>query len=276
MDQDRDGTQGEAEDDQYKSTASIREVLEYSWTGRKALRDRRSTTVKFRVGDDVTIDDIDVRVDLDHTWDSDLQLILISPDRTKVRLFNRSGGSGDDIMATFDDEATTKIADGSAPFDGDFIPDRSLSKFDGESTKGTWKLRIRDRAAGDVGTIYGVTLIVTPDSSSTSSSTSTSPIFSPYQQLVGARFESLPEVVGAAATGRDRLLSDAVDNTVTSRADLRWVAAEEVRQRAPGDRAVERRDEVRARIWSSYQAETDDALGDGWDDTLALLTELAS
>ena len=274
MDQDRDGTQGEAEDDQSRSTASIREVLEYSWTGRKALRDRRSTTVKFRVGDDVTIDDIDVRVDLDHTWDSDLQLILISPDRTKVRLFNRSGGSGDNIKATFDDEATTPIADGSAPFDGDFIPDRSLSKFDGESTKGTWKLRIRDRAAGDVGTIYGVTLIVTPDSSSTSSSTS--PIFSPYQQLAGARFESLPAVSNPDVIARDRLFLDAIDNTVTSRADLQWVAAEEVRQRAPGDRAVERRDETRARIWSSYQAETDDALGEAWDDTLALLTELAS
>ncbi|MBB77172.1 MAG: hypothetical protein CMJ75_21920 [Planctomycetaceae bacterium] len=276
MDQDRDGTQGEAEDDQYSSTASIREVLEFSWEGRKALRDRRATTVKFRVGDDVTIEDIDVRVDLDHTWDSDLQLILISPDRTKVRLFNRSGGSGDDIMATFDDEATTKIADGSAPFDGDFIPDRSLSKLDGESTKGTWKLRIRDRAAGDVGTIYGVTLIVTPDSSATSSSTSISPIVSPYQQLVGARFELSPDVNHPAVIARDRLLLDAVDNTVTSRADLRWVAAEEVRQRAPGDRAVERRDETRARIWSAYQGETDDALGDAWDDTLALLTELAS
>jgi subtilisin-like proprotein convertase family protein len=278
MDQDRDGIQGEAADDQYSSTASIRKVLEYSWEGRKALRDRRATTVKFRVADDVTIDDIDVRVDLDHTWDSDLQLILISPDRTKVRLFNRSGGSGDDIMATFDDEATTAIADGSAPFDGDFIPDRSLSKFDGESTKGTWKLRIRDRAAGDVGTIYGVTIIVTPDSSSTSSSTSISPTFSSDQQLVGASFDLLPRVVEAAVTARNRLLSEVTDNPVTSssRADLRWVAAEEVRQRVSGDQAVDRRDATRAQVWSSYQAETDDALSDAWDDTLALLTELAS
>ena len=121
-----------------------------------------------------------------------------------------------------------------------------------------------------------MTLIVTPDSSSTSSSASIRPDFSPYQQLVGARFESLPDVNNAAVIARDRLLLDAVDHTVTSRADLRWVAAEEVRQRAPGDRPVERRDETRARIWSSYQAETDDALGDAWDDTLALLTELAS
>ncbi|MBN83056.1 MAG: hypothetical protein CMJ70_23230, partial [Planctomycetaceae bacterium] len=105
---------------------------------------------------------------------------------------------------------------------------------------------------------------------------STSPIFSPYQQLAGARFESLPAVNNPDVIARDRLLLDAIDNTVTSRADLQWVAAEEVRQRAPGDRAVERRDETRARIWSSYQAETDDALGEAWDDTLALLTELAS
>ena len=276
MDQDRDGTQGEEEEDQYSSTASVREVLEFSWEGRKALRDRRATTVKFRVGDDVTIDDIDVRVDLDHTWDSDLQLILISPDRTKVRLFNRSGGSGDDIMATFDDEATTAIADGSAPFDGDFIPDRSLSKFDGESTQGTWKLRIRDRAAGDVGTIYGVTLIVTPESSSTSSSASLGPDFAPHQQLVGTRFASLPGVAETVVTARDRLLSEATDNPVSSLSDLRWVATEEVRQRVSGDQAVNRRDATRAQVWSSYQEETSDELGDTWDDTLALLTELAS
>jgi cell division septum initiation protein DivIVA len=129
-----------------------------------------------------------------------------------------------------------------------------------------------------VGTIYGVTLIVTPESSSTSSSTSISPTFSSDQQLVGASFDLLPRVVEAAVTARNRLLSEVTDNPVTSpsRADLRWVAPEEVRQRVSGDQAVDRRDATRAQIWSSYQAETDDALSDAWDDTLSLLTELAS
>ncbi|MAV33833.1 MAG: hypothetical protein CMJ59_00105 [Planctomycetaceae bacterium] len=274
MDQDRDGVQGESEDDQYSSTANIKEVLEYKWEGRKALRDRRTTTVKFRVRDDVTIEDIDVRVDLKHTWDSDLQLILVSPDKTRVRLFNRSGGSGDDILATFDDEARTKIADGSAPFDGAFQPDRSLSKLDGESTKGTWKLRIRDRAAGDVGTIYGVTLIVTPDNSASSSSIS--PIFSPRAEPFAAGLD--PRVwestASAPAAGRWRGLEEATVDT--PRADWNSVLGHEDFSQLARQVAVERGRDVTPTIWSSYHGDDVADRWDAWDDTLALLGEAAS
>ena len=75
-------------------------------------------------------------------------------------LANRRGGSGDNFTDTvFDDEAATAIGAGSAPFTGSFRPEQPLSAFDGKPVDGTWKLRISDQAAQDIGTLnsWGIT-----------------------------------------------------------------------------------------------------------------------
>jgi subtilisin-like proprotein convertase family protein len=99
---------------------------------------------------------------LTHTFDSDLIIDLTSPDGTTVVLFNARGTSGDNLTNTvFSDAAATPISAGAAPFTGSFIPEQPLSAFNGKSAKGDWKLRVRDRALDDTGTLSGWGLIRT-------------------------------------------------------------------------------------------------------------------
>jgi subtilisin-like proprotein convertase family protein len=99
---------------------------------------------------------VKVRVDIEHTWTSDLILTITSPDGTTVTLAERAGGSGANFTGTvFDDDATTAIASGAAPFSGSYRPTQPLSALAGRSGNGTWTLRVRDAAARDVGTLSG-------------------------------------------------------------------------------------------------------------------------
>lgn len=162
MDQDGDGVSGEPTADQFTATATLTSTLTATWTGSLTLRDARETIASLTIPANVVIGDINVQVNLLHTWISDLIVILQSPMGTQVRLFNRFGGSGDNLQATFDDEATRSIANGTAPFSADFIPDRPLAGFDGQTTGGTWYLRVQDRSRGDVGSLRSFSLVVTP------------------------------------------------------------------------------------------------------------------
>ncbi len=98
--------------------------------------------------------DVDVHLDITHTFDGDLEVYLYSPAGTQVELFTAVGGSGENFTGTIlDDEAGTSIAAGAAPFTGRFRPEGSLSALDGERVNGTWVLEVRDTVAGDVGTL---------------------------------------------------------------------------------------------------------------------------
>jgi subtilisin-like proprotein convertase family protein len=91
---------------------------------------------------------------LTHTFDSDLQIDLTSPQGTTVRLFDRNGGSGDNLVNTvFSDAAATAISAGVAPFTGTFLPAQPLSAFKGQPASGNWTLTVRDAAAQDTGTL---------------------------------------------------------------------------------------------------------------------------
>jgi subtilisin-like proprotein convertase family protein len=105
--------------------------------------------------------DVDVKVNIYHTWVGDLQITLIAPDGTRIQLFNRYGGSADNILgATFDDSAATSISRAAAPFTGTFRPAQLLSALNGKSPNGIWKLEIRDRADGDGGRIDNWSLVI--------------------------------------------------------------------------------------------------------------------
>jgi len=103
---------------------------------------------------DVSITDVNVTVNITHTWDSDLTITLISPSATSVELSSGNGGSGDNYTNTvFDDEATSLITAGSAPFTGAFQPEGSLASLIGESSVGDWTLMISDAVNQDTGTL---------------------------------------------------------------------------------------------------------------------------
>jgi subtilisin-like proprotein convertase family protein len=101
-----------------------------------------------------TLSDVDVRLDISHTWTADLDIFLIAPDGTRVELTTDNGGSGDNYTGTtFDDEADVSITAGAAPFAGRFRPEGSLSVLDGKPLSGTWYLEVTDDFLSDVGTL---------------------------------------------------------------------------------------------------------------------------
>lgn len=113
------------------------------------------------VTDPSTIADLDVRLTLTHTFDGDLDVFLVAPDATLIELSTDNGGSGDNFNGTvFDDEATTAITAGAAPFAGRFRPEQALSARDATAANGLWKLRITDDAGGDVGILQSWSLDV--------------------------------------------------------------------------------------------------------------------
>ncbi len=70
-----------------------------------------------------------VGVDIKHTFRGDLIVDLLAPDGTVYNLHNRTGGSADNLIATFTVNASSEVANG------------------------TWRLRVRDAAAIDTGFI---------------------------------------------------------------------------------------------------------------------------
>jgi subtilisin-like proprotein convertase family protein len=75
-----------------------------------------------------------VEVHIVHTWIGDLIVTLLAPDGSSYLLHNRAGGSSDDIDQTYSVDLSA------------------------EQRNGTWKLRVQDAAAADVGRIDAWTL----------------------------------------------------------------------------------------------------------------------
>jgi subtilisin-like proprotein convertase family protein len=112
-------------------------------------------------GVDGIVVDVDVRLEITHTFAADLDVSLVAPDGTTIVLFDDVGGSGDDFTGTIlDDEADTDITAGTAPFTGSFRPENPLSGFDGLLAGGDWTLEVFDDAGGDTGTLLEWELIL--------------------------------------------------------------------------------------------------------------------
>ncbi len=128
-------------------------------TGIPALDITTSSIVVGGIPAALTISDVNVNLTLNHTFDSDLIITLIGPDGTRIILSAFEGGAGDNFTNTvFDDEATTDIFAGAAPFSGAFIPEEALSVLQGLSPNGTWSLEIEDAAGADAGTLVAWSL----------------------------------------------------------------------------------------------------------------------
>src|SRR5439155_9148050 len=136
MDQDRDGVNGEATQDMFVGTffraGSSAGTTTFSSNAPVGIYDLTTATSRITVDRDITISDLNVLVNLTHTYVSDLGIDLKGPDGTTVRLFDGRGGSGENLTnTTFNDEAPVPIAAGAAPFSGSYRPEQLLSAFDG-------------------------------------------------------------------------------------------------------------------------------------------------
>jgi len=103
-----------------------------------------------------SIADLTVDVNINHTWQGDLGIDLVSPTGTVVRLHNHSGGSADDVIGNY---PLTLVVEGPG----------ALADFVGQSTAGVWTLMIEDTAGGDTGTLndWGINFTCAPEPSVT-------------------------------------------------------------------------------------------------------------
>jgi subtilisin-like proprotein convertase family protein len=92
---------------------------------------------------------ISVCLTMTHTWDSDMDVTLISPDGSMFKLFSGVGGDQDDFTNTcLTHTATSSIVTGSAPFTGNFKPMEQMGNVNnGQNGNGTWILRLLDTYA---------------------------------------------------------------------------------------------------------------------------------
>jgi subtilisin-like proprotein convertase family protein len=100
--------------------------------------------VEFVVASCPSVEQVELSVDIAHTWRSDMTITLISPLGTEYIVWNRVGGSSpDEVIGEFTDYSTDVLFGKG----GDL-----LSTFGGENGTGTWTVTISDSVGGDDGT----------------------------------------------------------------------------------------------------------------------------
>ncbi|MBN9390444.1 MAG: proprotein convertase P-domain-containing protein [Chloroflexi bacterium] len=121
-------------------------------------------TSTITVPSNFTLADVNVTVNVTHTFDSDLILELTGPDNaTSVLLASHRGGSGDNYSGTiFDSQAATPISAGTAPFNGSYQPEQSLNAYNNMASGGAWKLNVADTSAADTGTLNSWSVSLKP------------------------------------------------------------------------------------------------------------------
>jgi subtilisin-like proprotein convertase family protein len=120
--------------------AGSNQVLSFSASPALAIPDNNTTgvTSTINVPNSMTITSVKVQVGITHTYQGDLEVALIGPDNTTVLLHNRTGAGTDNINTTYN--ITTRS-------------NQALTAFNGKNTSGAWKLRVRDLASADTGTL---------------------------------------------------------------------------------------------------------------------------
>lgn len=147
-------------------TLVSQEVLIYPYTGNPVpITDNDSSFAIINVPDDFEPTGAQVLINsITHTYDSDIDMYLRSPNGTQVELSTDNGGSGDNFINTlFDDAGPCVIGSvgcNTAPFTGTYQPEGELSTLVGISALGDWTLVIYDDLGGDIGTIDQWTLIL--------------------------------------------------------------------------------------------------------------------
>ena len=119
--------------------------------------DPNGITSTIQVSDSYSISDLNVSVNISHTYIQDLKIKLTSPNGTEVTLFNQNCSSQDNIVTTFDDDGPAMDCGGMAGGNV-YHPVGNLSDFNGENMNGTWTLFVSDNYSGDTGTLHSWSL----------------------------------------------------------------------------------------------------------------------
>ncbi len=102
------------------------------------------------------IGDLDVSVEITHGFIGNLNIDVVAPSQSQIRLYQSESNSDDDMSLTFDDEGepygsvTTWSGANMQPYDLD-LGVGSLADFDGEPAAGVWGLIVEDIFDGSAG-----------------------------------------------------------------------------------------------------------------------------
>ncbi len=99
----------------------------------------------------LTISEVNISVNVTHTWLDDLQIAINSPDGTRINLIDRSCSDNEDLEVVFDDSGVAIIC--ATPTIGTYLPAQNLSAFNNKSGNGTWTIGINDNAPDDTGVL---------------------------------------------------------------------------------------------------------------------------
>ncbi|WP_423997079.1 reprolysin-like metallopeptidase [Maribacter sp. IgM3_T14_3] len=115
-------------------------------------------TSKIVFFEDLPVADVNVQLNIEHTFLADLVVTLTSPTGTTVTLVSNSCGDSRNINATFDDDSPAFSCSVEPGISGSVRPLGSLSSFNGESILGEWTLEVKDNAPSDGGSLKSFAL----------------------------------------------------------------------------------------------------------------------
>jgi subtilisin-like proprotein convertase family protein/subtilisin family serine protease len=99
--------------------------------------DLKGITSVIQIDEEATIESVEtISVDIAHTYQGDLMVSLICPDKTVIPLYEGKGGGEVDLVETYNPGNTA-----------------ALKQLEGKSVRGDWSLRTVDRWTGDIGTL---------------------------------------------------------------------------------------------------------------------------
>jgi len=139
----------------FQQTAANEWWMEGSVVPNALILDNTTTASQLTFSNSLTIDQVDVSVNIDHSWIGDLELVLVSPSGMESVLMARPGATADNSLGSGADDVRFTF---------------SSTQFWGEDAAGTWTLLVRDRATGDQGVLEDWTLRINgdlPDSNTT-------------------------------------------------------------------------------------------------------------
>lgn len=108
--------------------------------------------------EDLPITDVNVNLEVNHSFLEDLIISLTSPSGTKVVLTSKTCGNLNNINALFDDDGPPLTCTGNPAINGIVSPLGELAAFNGESVLGDWILEIEDTAPSDGGSLIDFSL----------------------------------------------------------------------------------------------------------------------
>ena len=100
------------------------------------------SVITIPAADDVLIGDINVTINISHTWLADLTISLTSPTGTEVILMSGACDDADNIDVTFDDSGIGfECGDGASAVSGTLRAQNLMSPFINENSAGDWTLK---------------------------------------------------------------------------------------------------------------------------------------